>query len=158
MQEIDSRLSFVVDDQAEPVDLDQALAQFLLRHVRSISADPTSPAEIQSQPEVDHQTAIRCSPLEEFCKLTAHLDGGHEFLVGGAPFKCLFAMDGKPTPPDACDSSESVFVTSVAIGILTYVSLFSNRVPAASTVPEGFYKGTFSAVEETEHEVVRIRL
>ena len=51
MQDLDSRLSFVTDPEAEPADLDQALAQFLMRYVHSISADPTSPAEIQSQPD-----------------------------------------------------------------------------------------------------------
>ena len=51
MQDLSDHLSFVTDPETEPADLDQALAQFLLCHVRSISADPTSPAEIQSQPD-----------------------------------------------------------------------------------------------------------
>ena len=54
MQELDSRLSFVVDDQAEPVDFDTVLAQYLLTLVRSEApADLTSLAEIDSQSEAE---------------------------------------------------------------------------------------------------------
>ena len=35
MQDLDSRLSLVTDPEAEPADLDESLAQFLLKYVRN---------------------------------------------------------------------------------------------------------------------------
>ena len=49
---LDDRLDVVVDPDAEPADLDQALARFLLKYVRKIDAGSTSPAEVVSTTEV----------------------------------------------------------------------------------------------------------
>ena len=54
MQQLDSRLSFVLDDQAEPIDFDTVLARYLLTMVRSEApAGPTSSVEVNSKSEVE---------------------------------------------------------------------------------------------------------
>ena len=52
MSDVDVQLDFVIDQDAEPVDLDQALARFLLALVRSEPAD-VSPAELSASPKND---------------------------------------------------------------------------------------------------------
>ena len=51
--EVDSRLSFIVDPEAEPVDWDWALAGFLLRFVRSTPSGSISPEKSDSNSEVE---------------------------------------------------------------------------------------------------------
>lgn len=53
MTSLDDRLEFSVDPDAEPSDLDQVLAQFLLTYVRSSGS--TSPAEDVSSSEVNER-------------------------------------------------------------------------------------------------------
>jgi len=48
VQSLDSRLEFAVDPDSEPVDLEQAIASFLLRYVRSVSAVPVSSSIISA--------------------------------------------------------------------------------------------------------------
>ena len=45
MTDLQNRLSFTIDPEAESSDWDQALVQFLLRMVRESSSGKTSPAE-----------------------------------------------------------------------------------------------------------------
>ena len=52
MNGLDVQLDFAIDPEAAPVDLDQALAQFLLKLVRSETSPETSPAEVRSRSEV----------------------------------------------------------------------------------------------------------